>query len=155
MQCQDRSGVLQFEIVERISTRMVMDDQHQNHDRQQQKKTAHLRKNDEFYGCISAVFMPPDADQKIHRDNHQFPEKKEQEQVDRQKNADGASQTDQQIKEKETLPVFDFCPGTADRHKAEQDCQDYQEQAEAIHSQVKTNSEAGNPWPVKVVKPDR
>ena len=131
-----------------------MADQHQNHNRQQQQKTAHLRKNDEFYGRISPVFMPPDADQEIHRDDHQFPEKKEQEEIDCQKYADGTGKTNQQIEEKETLPVFDFRPGTADCHKAEQDCQGNQEQTEAIHGQMKTDSEAGNPWQVKVVKPN-
>ncbi len=94
--------------------------QHQSHDRQQHQQTAHLRKNEKLYCRISPVFMPPDADQKIHRDNHQFPEEKEQEQVNRQKDADGTGQTRQQIKEKETLPVLDFGPGTADRHKPEQ-----------------------------------
>src|SRR5665811_466573 len=95
----------------------------------------------------------PDADQKIHRDNHQFPEKKEQEQVDRQKNTDSTGQTRQQIKEKETLPGFDFSPGTADCHEAKQDRQDYQEQTDSIRSQVKSNSESRYPWPVKVGKP--
>ena len=85
-------GVLQFEIVERIDTRMVMAVQRQNDDRHQHKKTADLRKNDEFYRRISPVFMPPDTDQEIHRDDHQFPEKKEQEQIDRQKYADGTGQ---------------------------------------------------------------
>ena len=97
--------------------------------------------------------MPPDADQKIHRDNHQFPEEKEQEQVDRQKNTDSTGQACQQIKEKETLTAPDFCSGTANCHEAEQDCQRYQEQTDTIQGQVKPDSESRNPGQVKVGKP--
>ena len=46
------------------------------------------RKN--FDGGVDAALVPPDPDEEIHRDEHQFPEEVEQEQIERQEDADDA-----------------------------------------------------------------
>ena len=90
-----KGGIEQFEVVETIDAAIVLAYQHLSDDRGQHHQTAHLGEKEKLYCRVDAVLMPPDTDQKIHRDNHQFPAEKEQEQVYRQKDADGTGQTGQ------------------------------------------------------------
>ncbi len=48
---------------------------------QKHKQSAGLGKNEKFVGSIDPVFMSPDPNQEIHRDQHHFPEKIKQEKI--------------------------------------------------------------------------
>ncbi len=80
------------------------DDANQHEDR------ARHRVEDEFHGGVYAALVPPNADQQRHGNQHHFPEKEEEEKVEREKHADNADFQHQQHHKKFFDAVLDAFP---------------------------------------------
>src|SRR5690606_3618743 len=78
--------------------------------RKQHKQAARLCKNEELERGVSPVLMPPDADEKIHGDQHHFPEEVKQEEVHGQEDAGDSRKHPEEVKVKEAGAVLNFFP---------------------------------------------
>ena len=100
-----------------------------------------------FDGGVDAALVTPDRDQEVHRDQHQFPDEVEQEQIERQEDAGDAGQHPQQIEMEEPDR-----PGsrsrTQHRDDAEEEGEHHQQQAQAVEGEMKADAELGNPRPI-------
>src|ERR1700733_9683438 len=77
-------------------------DQHQN-------RSEHRVQN-KFDGRVDSALVSPNSNQEIHGDQHHFPEKEKQEQVQRNKNADYSSFQYKQANEKSFHSLADGFP---------------------------------------------
>ena len=64
----------QLDVVKGVDTGLVLVQKDQGQYRYQHEQATRLGEEKKFYRRIDAVFVPPDADQKIHRHQHYFPE---------------------------------------------------------------------------------
>src|SRR5229473_3465426 len=71
---------------------------------------ARHRVEDEFHGGVYAALVPPNADQQRHGNQHHFPEKEEEEEIQREKHADNADFQHQQHHKKFLDAVLDAFP---------------------------------------------
>ena len=102
---------------------------------QHQDGTGH-RVQEELDGGIDAARSAPDADQEVHRDEREFPEDVEQEQVLRQEDAHHAH-FQQQEEDHEILDaLFDRRPGGEDGDRGQEGGQQNQQDAQPIHAEV-------------------
>src|SRR6266849_4455622 len=106
------------------------DDANQHEDR------ARHRVEDEFHGGVYAALVPPNADQQRHGNQHHFPEKEEEEKVEREKHADNADFQHQQHHKKLFDAVLDALPRRQNRNRSQERRQDDEEQADSINAQV-------------------
>ncbi len=85
-------------------------------------------------GRVDAPIVAPDADQEVHRDQRNFPERVEQEQVERDEYTDQSEFEQDQEREKFLHAMVDVFPGNQDRDRREQRGQQHQPQAQAVQS---------------------
>ncbi len=65
--------------------------------------------------------MAPNHDQQIHGDQHEFPKKEKQKQIDRQEHPDYTAEGEQDVAMKQSDAVLNFCPGSHRRDDADED----------------------------------
>ena len=114
-------------------------DSHEHQDR------AEHRVQHEFQRGVNAAAVAPDANQEVHRDQHHFPEQKEQEQVERNKDADHSCFEHQQRNKKALRAPVDRFPGGQHRDGREERGEQDQKQADAVDAKVVVNRRLGNP----------
>ena len=106
----------------------------QPQDGQQHQDGAGHGVQEELDGGVDAARSAPDADQEVHRDEREFPEDVEQEQVLRQEDAHHAH-FQQQEEEHEILDaLFDRRPGGQDGDGGQEGGQQHQQDAQAVHA---------------------
>ena len=119
--------------VERAGRVVEPQDRHQHQDR------AEHRVQNEFHRGVDAALVAPHADHEIHRDQHQFPEDEEEEQIERDENADHG-RLDHQQRDEEALHVFvDRFPGAENGDRREERGEQDEKQADAVHAEVVVN----------------
>jgi hypothetical protein len=64
----------------------------QGQDRNQHEQATELGEKEKFYRGICAVLTPPDSDQKVHGDEHQFPREVKKKEVEREEDAEDSSE---------------------------------------------------------------
>ena len=114
-------------------------------DRHQHQQAADHGVQQKFEGRINAARPAPDADQEIHRDQHDLPEHVEQEQVN---GHEGAQHAGLQEQEKELIlldPVPHITPAGQQHQRGQKAGQQHQKQADAVHPDVVLDAEILNP----------
>src|SRR6185503_1112576 len=91
----------QREIVECQGPRLAVVNEGERDDGGEHQQPASLGEEEKLDCCVDPPLVPPDGDQEIHGNQHQFPEKEEQEKIERQKDADDTGQSQHQIEVKE------------------------------------------------------
>lgn len=89
--------------------------------------------------------MAPDADEKVERDQHHFPEKVKEEEVNRQKDAGEGNDDPEQVEVEETDALLNASPRGGNGHDAQEVDQQEQDQAEAVQCQVEVDAQLRNP----------
>ena len=117
------------------------------------QQPASLGEQEELDCRVDPALVPPDGDQEIHGNQHQFPEEEEQEEIERQEDADDARQGQHQIEMEEAHALGDLAPGGEHRHDAEPEGQKDQQQAQAIQAEMKPDAELRNPRPIDLGEP--
>ena len=151
-------GLEQQFVVEGKGAGVVVIDQDQPEDRHQHDQTAGLGVDEEF-GCridprtLAFGAMAPECDEEIHRHQHHFPEKEEQEQVEREEHPDHAAEDPHQVQVEEADVALDLFPGTKNREHAEQSGQYDHQQRQAIERQVQVDAEALDPDVLELQRP--
>ncbi|WDT81287.1 MAG: hypothetical protein MPW14_05965 [Candidatus Manganitrophus sp.] len=97
--------------------------------------------------------MPPDRNQKGHRDQHQLPGEIKEEEIDREKDADDPGQHPEQIEVEKSDPLLNLAPGGENRQNAEEEGEDDQQKAQAVHRKVKRDPEPRNPGKIDLFQP--
>ncbi len=116
----------------------------QNSDKHENR--AEHRVQHKFQSGVNSALVAPDADQKIHGDQHHFPENEEQKQVERNKNADHARLEDEQRNKKSLYAAaMDRIPRCADRDRREKCGEQNEKQADAIDAEVIVNRRLRDP----------
>src|SRR5437868_13572574 len=82
----------QLRVIEGRCTSLPFMEQSQTHYRDQEHKTPGLGEQKKFERGVASVLMPPERDEQIHRHEHEFPEEKEKEEIQREKHTDHAGQ---------------------------------------------------------------
>ncbi len=105
-------------------------------DADQHEDRAGHRVEDEFDGGVDAAVVAPDADEQVHGDEHDFPEKEEEEEVEGEEDADDADFEKEDGDEKFFDALLDAAPGTEDGDDGEERGQDDEEEADAVRAEV-------------------
>ncbi len=113
--------------------------------RHEHQDRAEHRIQHELQRGINAAAVSPDADQEIHRDQHHFPEQKEQEQIERNENADHSGLKDQKANKEAFYALVDRFPRCQDRNRRKQRGQQNEKQAESVNAQVIVDRGLRNP----------
>ena len=82
----------QREIVECQRPRLAVVDERECDDGGEHQQSASLGEQEELDRRVDPPLVPPDGDQEVHGNEHQFPEEEEQEEIERQEDADDARQ---------------------------------------------------------------
>ena len=137
-------------VVERPLTGEAMHDRGDDHDGGEHQQRAYQRENHELDGSIHAALAAPDANDEVHRHQHQLPEHVEREHVEREKRPDHAGFQHQHGGHEAAIPVAHEAGGLRRQqgHQDHQGRQKRQPQRDPVDSQVKTNAERGHPLPV-------
>ena len=120
-------------VIERASLRIQEDDGGQH-----QHRTGH-RVQEELDRGVDAAVVAPDADQEVHRHQHDFPEHVEQEQIPGGENADQPEFQQQQKREELFDAVVDGVPRKQNRDRRQERGKNDQPQAQAIDADVIVN----------------
>ena len=116
------------------------DDADEHHDR------ARHGVENEFHRRVDAALVAPNADEERHGNQHQFPEKKEEEHIERKKNADDADFEHQQHDEKFFHAMLDAVPGSQNRNRRQEGGQQDEKHADAVHAEVVMDRRRRNPF---------
>src|SRR5579864_1418321 len=125
----------------------------QGEDRDQHQQAAKLGEQKKLRRGVHAALVSPDGDEKIHRDQHQFPGEVEKKQIDREEDADDSSENPQQIEVEKSDAPRNFGPGRQHGYDTQKQSQQHEQKAEAVHRQVELNAKLGNPAPVHLLEP--
>ncbi len=113
-------------------------------DGHEHQHAADQRKEEELDGGVFPSWPTPNADEKIHRQQHHFPEHVEQEEVEGQKHAQHARF--QQQKQDAVRPdVLDDGPACPHRQHAQKRSQQHERQVDAVDAEEIIDVEGGNP----------
>ncbi len=96
-------------------------------------------------GRIDLSFAAPDADQQIHRDEHDLPEDVEEEEVMGEKRAEDAGGQQQQGSAEQRPVGLDALPRAEHHDRQQQDRQQHQRHGDAVDGQVVSDAETGDP----------
>ncbi len=120
----------------------------ENHDGYQHQHAASHGVEDELQRSVDPPLTAPHADEEVHGNEGDLPEDIEQEEIEGGEDPDHAHLQ----KEHEDVilldPFGDGRPRGKDGHGREKGGQQHQEEADAVHTQVVANSQAGNPGDV-------
>src|SRR5690349_4395849 len=119
--------------------------QSQRCDRHEQHETAGLREEKELEGGVAAILMPPDGDEEVHRQEHDFPEKEKEEKVQSEEYADDTAHDEQQVEIIKPLSFSNFRPGGHHRDEAEHIRQDDQDETETIQAKMQIDPPLWDP----------
>ena len=100
--------------------------------------------NDEFHGRVLAALPAPEADEEVHRHEHQFVEDVEEEEIEGEKRPGHAGLEKQEQRQEAARAIFDF-PTRDDSGKSHKRGQDDERQADAVHAQGIFDSERLHP----------
>ena len=106
----------QFRVLECIDARGAVMRKVQGEDRDQHQQAAELGEQEKLRRGVHAALVSPDGDEKIHRDQHQFPGEVEKKQIDREEDADDSSENPQQIEVEKSDALRNFGPGRQHRY---------------------------------------
>ena len=87
----------------------------------------------------------PDADDEVHRHQHQFPEDVEQEEIERKKHADHARLQQQEHGVVFADAILNGAPGAEHGDHAHEGGEHHQQQADAVDAEVVVGAERGDP----------
>ncbi len=141
----ERRGLIKFGNAERENSgqSVVMEIQEQNAQKHQNR--AEQRVQEELDGRIKFARSAPDADQQIHRNQHRFPENKEQEEIERHEDAEHSRLQQQKPYVIFLHPNLDGRPRRKNRDPTEQRGQHDQQERNAVNAQVVTRANRGDP----------
>src|SRR5579885_3311196 len=125
----------------------------EGNDASQHQEAAHRGVEDELESGIDASLSAPRTDQQVGRNEHQFPENVEQEEIGGEENAENAA-FQQQHEGHVVLDLLLDAERGRDTHSRQQAGEDDEQQADAIHAQAVVDANAGNPAQ-KLVKLER
>src|SRR5215468_3960897 len=128
-------------------------DEIERNNRNQHEKAAELGEYKKLHGCVSPMFMTPDSNQEVHRDQHQFPRKVKEEEIHRQEHTGNSCENPQEIQMEESHRIRDLRPGGEYGHNAERKSQHQQQEAQPVQCQMEVNSELRHPGPIQFLKP--
>ena len=115
-------------------------------DAEQQENRAHQGVEEELDGGVELAAVSPNADDEIHRHQHDFPENVEEEEVERHEDAQHAG-----LEQHEHDVVFAHAllngrPGGKHGNKAQHGSQHNQQEADAVDAQVEAGADGRNPF---------
>ena len=114
-------------------------------DSQQHQDGAGQRVQKELDGGIELARPAPDADDEVHRNQHDFPEHVEEEEVERHENAQHAHLQQQEHGVVFRHALLNGCPRREHGDKAQHRGQHDQQEADAVDAQVVLRADGGNP----------
>ncbi len=114
-------------------------------DGHQHEQRADERVEDELDRGVDAVGAAPDADDEVHRHQHDFPEDVEQEEVQGQEDAQHAHFEDEEGDHVLLHPLLDGPEAGQDADPRQERRQHHQQQADAIHAELELDAEGGHP----------
>ena len=135
----------QMQQVERRAADLRVVQRRQVQDGDQHQQAAGQRVEQEFQRRVDTPLAAPHADQKIHRDQHDFPEDVEQEQINRDEGADHPGLQNEEADQVFLDPLGHAAPGGQHHQRRQQRGQQDQEQTDAVHAYVVGHAEVGNP----------
>ena len=100
---------------------------------------------DELHSGVDAPRAAPDSDQEVHRDQHDFPEHVEENQVERGEDTDHPRLEDEEQRHVGLHLLRDGREGGEDRDGREQGRQEDEEHAHAVDAEVVLDAEARHP----------
>src|SRR5581483_7823835 len=107
----------------------------------------------EFDRGIDPSSVPPDRDQEGHRNQHQLPGEIKEEEIDGEKDADNPGENPEEIEVEKSDPLLNLVPGGEDRQDTKEKGEDDQEEAQAVHREMKLDSEPWNPGEADFFEP--
>ena len=111
---------------------------------QQQQPGCH-GEDHELHSRADAVLVPPDADEEIHRHQHQLPEEVEEEQIEGEKDTHDPSQGRENAEVVQSRGVIDLAPRHQHGDAAEKAGQDDEQEVQAVESKVILDAQTGYP----------
>src|SRR5271156_837605 len=114
-------------------------------DREEHQHRPGQRVQEKFDRGVQPPIAAPDADQKIHRHQHHFPENVEQHEVQRHENAQHAGLQQQQ---QDVIFLFAFVdrrPGRQNRNRAQHRGQQHHQETQPVNSQREMRADGRNP----------
>ena len=124
-------------------TRAVVEIESQ--DSQQHQHRAHQRVEKELDGGVEPARSTPNADQKVHRDQHDLPEHIEQEEVHRHENAHHAGLQQEQEDVVLLLSRLDGGPGRQESQNSEEGRQQDQQQGDTVDPELVSGTDGLDP----------
>src|SRR5208337_2266216 len=100
-----------------------------------------------------APLVAPEVYEKVHRHQHQFPEKIKNKKVHCKENTVYAGKHQHQLQVKKTGPILNLRPRSSHRCHAEKGAEHHQQKAQTIHGQMETYAHLGNPFIIKLNQP--
>ena len=120
-------------------------DQHQQAPRHGEEEELHRR--------VDLALAAPDADEQVHRHQHDLPEDVEEEEVPGEKRSEHAGR-EQQQRGAEHRPVLrDPFPRAEDHQRQQEDAQQHERHRDAVDREVVPDAVAGDPGEHRVVHP--
>ncbi len=113
--------------------------------RDQQQNAACQRIQEELDGGVQPVRSAPHSDEKIHRDQHRFPEHIEQDEIQCREDADHGGFHNEQHGHEAADPRFDRAPGDRDTERHEHGRHQDERQADPVQPQMVMNGRGRDP----------
>ena len=117
----------------------------QRDERDQHQQGADDGVDEELHRRVDATLPAPNADEEVHRDEHELPEHVEQEGVQRDEGADHRPFEGQHQREVAPMALFDAREACEDDDRRERGGQQHQQQADAVNSHVVVHAERVDP----------
>jgi hypothetical protein len=137
--------VVQLDEIEAVGATGFLLQIRQRQNRQQHQHAAGHRVQDELHRGVNPPVVAPDADEKVHRDQHRVPEHVEQEQIERDEHANHRALEQQDDDAERSRLVVHRFPGTEEGQRRQEARQDEQEQADAVDADEVADAERRNP----------
>ena len=117
----------------------------QRQDAQQHEHAARECVQEKLDGGVEFPGSAPDTDDEVHRDQHEFPEHVEEEEIEGQEYADHAGLQEQEHGVVFLDAVLDGIPGAENGDEAHQRGEHDQQEADAVEADVVIGAQRGNP----------
>src|SRR5665647_1054654 len=128
--------------------RVVLDVVHDHDDGDEHEQAADQREQEELDGRVDAPRAAPDADDEVHRHQHDLPEHVEQEEVGGQKDSAHPHLQQEQRDEEAQLAVLDVVPAADDHDDAEQRGEEEEQGGDAVHTEAVVDVQCLDPGDV-------
>ena len=117
--------------------------EHQNSEQHQDRADQGI--DHELDRRVAAPRAAPDRDDEVHRDQHGFPEDKEEQEIERHEDAQHAGLQDQEKGVIFLETVLDRGPARQDRQEPDHRSQHHQQQSQPVDAEVVAGADAGDP----------